>query len=325
MRALELFLTGLIDYAGLFPPAKLDLNTAFSNYIEYLGGKDSYILSRFICPSGKLKEFYETKGELKEKFDNVDTDKWISFSVLPVGGNNHKEFVSSFTEDLKTCDNFINYASEKIVIDVFEVKLPEELLTKHGLNPLKNFYSEITVMLNDTGFYNSRIFFELPSGKIDIAEIVAGSMAENNQKLTNLGLKFRTGGISADAFPTVEDTAKIIKYCRDFKIPFKATAGLHHPVRHFDKSVNTFMHGFFNIFGAGILAHKHSLSLKEITEIVKDENKESFKFTEDLFLWRDIETDCDSLAKAREELMLSFGSCSFDEPRQDIKEMGYEI
>src|SRR5215475_5990741 len=50
-------LSGLIDYAGLFPPAALDMPTAARKYAEYREGEYRWALGRFIVPAARLDEF----------------------------------------------------------------------------------------------------------------------------------------------------------------------------------------------------------------------------------------------------------------------------
>ena len=56
----QTLMTGLIDYAGLFPPAGLGMNEAVANYARDLGGTDAFALSKFICPASRLDELSES-------------------------------------------------------------------------------------------------------------------------------------------------------------------------------------------------------------------------------------------------------------------------
>src|SRR5439155_23923759 len=78
--------------------------------------------------------------------------------------------------------------------------------------------------------------------------------------LRRQGYKLRCGGLHASTFPSIEQVAHVITACRDAGVPLKFTAGLHHPLRHYDSAVQTHVHGFLNAFGAGVLAHARKLS-----------------------------------------------------------------
>jgi hypothetical protein len=54
MRAIDAFLDGIIDYAGLYPPADLDLPTALSNYAAYRRHPEARALGRFVLPLERL-------------------------------------------------------------------------------------------------------------------------------------------------------------------------------------------------------------------------------------------------------------------------------
>jgi hypothetical protein len=102
------------------------------------------------------------------------------------------------------------------------------------------------------------------------------------------------------------------------RVPIKFTAGLHHPVRIFHESVQTKMHGFLNVLGAGVLALEHDWTEKQIAEMLEDEDASSFSFAEDSFAWRQWKVATERVALHR-ELVTSLGSCSFDEPREDLR------
>ena len=133
--------------------------------------------------------------------------------------------------------------------------------------------------------------------------------------------KLRTGGTEAAAFPTAGQLADALLAARDAGVALKFTAGLHHPLRHFDEGLGTRMHGFLNVFAAVILAREHRLDAVEVPDILEDEDAASFRFEADGFAWRDRRVPTDALA-AHRKFVTSFGSCSFDEPRDDLRRLG---
>ena len=135
--------------------------------------------------------------------------------------------------------------------------------------------------------------------------------------------KIRTGGVTADAFPTAEQILSFMKACRKVGIRFKATAGLHHAVRGeyrltYDASPPMGeMFGFLNIAIAAALllsGRPDSVVLGALNERAKD----AFEFTNDGALWRNNWLASAELDAAHGEFFTGFGSCSFREPMADI-------
>jgi hypothetical protein len=80
------------------------------------------------------------------------------------------------------------------------------------------------------------------------------------------------------------------------------------------------MHGFLNVLGAGVLALEHQWNETEIIRMLDDEDPASFSFTDDFFGWRDWEISTAKIPERR-GLVTSLGSCSVDEPRDDLREL----
>ncbi len=83
------------------------------------------------------------------------------------------------------------------------------------------------------------------------------------------------------------------------------------------------MHGFINVFVAGVLAHARRLSEEDLQRVLADEDAASFVFTDDGLRWRDWHASTAEIAAARSDFVTSFGSCSFDEPRDDLRALGW--
>ena len=82
------------------------------------------------------------------------------------------------------------------------------------------------------------------------------------------------------------------------------------------------MYGFFNIFGAALLLSKHNLSEADLTAIISEEDLSQFAFDGSTFTWKNHQLSGDEIAFARQNVALSYGSCSFDEPREDLVAAG---
>ncbi|HEX3817429.1 MAG TPA: hypothetical protein VHW03_03985, partial [Chthoniobacterales bacterium] len=153
-------------------------------------------------------------------------------------------------------------------------------------------------------------FWEVPTN--DASETIAALAGRG------VGFKLRTGGVTAEAFPSDAEIARALVAAARHEVPIKFTAGLHHPVKKFHESVGTKMHGFLNVLGAGVLAAEHRWDEAQTTEMLADEDAKSFGFDTEVFRWREW-TITTRQIETRRRLVTSLGSCSFDEPRDDLR------
>ncbi|MFC4119132.1 hypothetical protein [Nonomuraea zeae] len=145
---------------------------------------------------------------------------------------------------------------------------------------------------------NVRLFVEVTPHKTAV-EVPGG-----------VGLKVRCGGASAEAFPPVEHLAQFIKFCVDQDIPFKATAGLHHAVRHFDPTLGVDRHGFLNL----VLAVCEAVEGRDPAPVLRTTDVGQL-----VRLARDVPEDT---AKQARRLLVSYGSCSTSTPVDDLRALG---
>jgi hypothetical protein len=137
----------------------------------------------------------------------------------------------------------------------------------------------------------------------------------------------RTGGITTDSFPRADEIARFIARCASIKLPFKATAGLHHPLcgvhalTYAPDSARGSMFGFLNVFAAAVFAHV-GLHESLLVEIVREQGVGAFRFTAGAMSWREHTASLDQVTTARRVLGISFGSCSFREPVDGLHELG---
>ncbi len=160
---------------------------------------------------------------------------------------------------------------------------------------------------------------ELPSGVyVEIADVsLLDAIAKHGQRA-----KIRTGGVTPDAFPAIGNVAEFLRACKAKGVAFKATAGLHHPLRcvkplTYEPNAPTgTMHGFLNVFlAAALLDHAEG--------ILAETDPRAFAFEDDQASWRGHSVSTDELRTMRKELATSFGSCSFEEPIRDLQELGW--
>jgi hypothetical protein len=139
--------------------------------------------------------------------------------------------------------------------------------------------------------------------------------------------KARTGGVVPEAIPGPAAVARFIGACAAAGVSWKATAGLHHPVRAEQALTDdpggprAVMHGFVNVFAAAALA-RAGAPLAELEAVLREEEPSAFRFDEDALRWRDRAVRSDDLARGRRDFAASFGSCSFAEPVGGLRTLG---
>lgn len=317
-------MNGIIDYAGLFPPADLPLDTAIQNYADYKKGDDARMLSRFIIPAARLDELAPYAEEL------FNEQNPFSFSVLGKGTEMTSEFHDEIEKVLDACNNFCRAHGPAVKTDMLEMKLPREAAFSHDVDLLEHLMDETAQKLRQSNKTPSGIFYEGffdESWKKDIEAILQAISTHNeNRKGDNknydfAAFKIRCGGVEPNHFPSVEQVAFMLSKARQYNVAVKGTAGLHHPVRHYYEEVQTKMHGFFNVFGGAMLGYAHDLNDDELQQILMEEDAEQFTFTHDAFSWKDYSIPTKDIKMLREVALLSYGSCSFDEPRDDLKKL----
>jgi hypothetical protein len=148
------------------------------------------------------------------------------------------------------------------------------------------------------------------------------------EHVTGAFAKVRTGGLTPDAIPEPEAVADFLYRAAQRRIPFKATAGLHHPIRslrpltYAADSPGAAMHGFINVFAAAAFAW-HDAGSNLLVAILTEQDARAFGFADDELRWRGRRLSCAQIQIARREFAHSFGSCSFEEPIADLHEIGY--
>jgi hypothetical protein len=299
LPSVRAFLSGIIDYAGLFPPAKLPLDEAIRNYARYRTEPESWILGRFVIPAARL-------AELEPYAHLFSSGSPAPIAVLGRGGETVADFLNGITADVEAIAHFRFRHGSGFLVDHYEVKLPAGALP----GPTMNVLQGPADALRRIGL---SAVYEVPAvAPVELFRQMRGGAA---------GIKLRCGGLEPAAFPSPEQVAAVITACRDNGLALKFTAGLHHPLRHFDAGLNARMHGFLNVFFAGMLA-PHVSSTEGLVPVLEDEDASDFVFDADGIRWRDLRIPLEEIVRSRREAVLSFGSCSFHEPRDDLRSLG---
>ncbi len=283
-NAIDSLLCDLIDYAGLYPPAGLDMYSAFRNHMSYMNGKHSSALGRFVVDLNRLPELCRVAGE---------SIREMRLSILATPALQLADLAPFLDDDLPIEAIEIRTDHPSEIRDLGERIIPSGIL----------------------------IYFEvrLPSVESETFDAIAETGAR---------VKLRTGGVIAEAFPSSEAIVNMLKVLADRRIPFKATAGLHHPIRgahpytYAPQSPVGMMHGFLNLFLAATLLYFDGAGA-EAKQLLEEKNAEAFSLSPEEIAYGSFRYTADQLRKAREEFAISFGSCSFEEPIRDLEALGW--
>ena len=286
-------LMGAIDYAGLFPPSAVSMPEAILNYATYRNSNYNWMLGRFVVTSARLGEFIEAARDFISRDGG---DAW-RLSVVVGGG---------VTEALNQIKEFNSAYGPGVICDVVEIRADDMGTIENTVASLPSY---------------ATAYFELSLGD-SLPDMVA-NLALHGQRA-----KIRTGGVTADAFPAARDIVRFVRTCLAANVPFKATAGLHHPIRCFRPltyeadSIKGTMHGFLNLFlMTGFAREGYRPTLLE--DVMEEEFDEVFQFEDKAVTWREDHTlNVWQIEALRQKGIQSFGSCSFDEPVADLQKLG---
>jgi len=300
--AIARLLSKSIDYAGLFPPAGLPVSEAIEMFKRYLQGRESWIINSIVLPIDRLTEAAGFFG-----------DTPLRLTAIPRSTEDSHQWLGRLEEDCSQLRSFLA-AHPLIAIQALEIPLPKP----GDASEIAKRVEELVPLVND-----QRVFLELPLGESSFRDELAATIAAlQRHRLSLWGIKLRMGGTVPDAFPSTSMVADVLATVRDNQIPIKFTAGLHHPLRHWNNDLGVHMHGFINVLMAAMFAHACRLPPKNIETIVADERSKDFVFSGNVARWLDLPIRTELIEDLR-RLILGFGSCSVDEPLDDLRTLGW--
>ena len=295
--SLRALLEQSIDYAGLFPPASLELEPALTNHSCYVRSPDRWMLNAFVLPVGQ----FDAAKQFLPRFDPMHP---LCISALGPKTENATAFREALLDADEAIRSLATHNVDLVSISQLEMFLPADV----DPSLLKEAGSIVGSL---------PVFWEAPAER---AERTIALLTEHNSNADHptFGYKMRTGGVTADAFPTSAQIAPALVEPETQQVPIKFTAGLHHPLRQYRAEAQTKMHGFLTVLGAAVLAAEHKWDAAQTAAMLEDEGVSSFKFDDEFFAWRDWKIDIQRL-RDRRRFVTTFGSCSFDEPREDLR------
>jgi hypothetical protein len=284
MTAIGAALEGLIDYAGLYPPAGLDMRAAVRNYRSYRKQKHSWMLGRFIVDLTRLDELGEVSGgALAEIPLSAIAAADADFSAIEVA------------------------RGRGLRIECIEIKCSEPLKIARICEQLPR---------------DVECCFEIP-----IAQ--KGSAAVDAIASVGARAKLRMGGVVAEAFPEPLQIAERMHLLADRGVGFKATAGLHHPVRsqhrltYAPDSPSGMMHGFTNVLCAAAVIRFGGL-VDDAVRVLEERDAAAFRVSDEAIAVHGFRWTAEQMREVR-EFFTGFGSCSFTEPIQDLEALGWPL
>lgn len=292
MSSARAFLAGIVDYAGLFPPASLDMQTAVRAYAAYRMESDRDLLGRFIVPVSRLEEFSHAADALLPR----DGSPW-ELSAIAADIGDARKAVLEFNR------GHSSGGAGRAVCDT--VEMPVATTTQ----------IEAAV----TGFREDfKLFLEVPvqANPQPLIAAISGTRA---------AAKIRTGGIVESAIPPSTQIVTFMQACIEAGVKFKATAGLHHAVRgkyrltYEAGSACAMMHGYVNVFLAAAFCAAGASDTA--LAVLEETDASAFHFDARGGWWREAHVDHASLERTRQTVALSFGSCSFEEPVGEARQL----
>jgi hypothetical protein len=343
-------LAGLIDYAGLFPPASLAMADAVSRYAGYRRGPHAWMLGRFIVPCARLDEFDAARRALADS--DVGAASPSPSPSGPVASCGEADADADADAGARPWRVSVlagsAVAADRVAIEAFNARyqgVPEAIgdamraarvATPACIDAVEvkvdavPDVARIAITLDGPW----RVWFEVAPGP------ALGSMLEAIASAGDrAGAKVRTGGVTPAAIPASSAVAQFLLACARAGVACKATAGLHHPLRapqrltYAADSPTAPMHGFVNVFLAATLArvlmsHQHADEsiVSTLVEMLDERDPRHLAWHDDRVVWRaggQYSLGVSAILSTRERFACSFGSCSFDEPIADLQHLGW--
>jgi hypothetical protein len=320
---------GLLDYAGLYPPATLAANDALAHYVAYRSQPYGWLLSRFVLGASHLSEI----GELSQYGFSKDAPLAIALVSREAMADIARLIASPLLRD--GCGVL---SSVEVVVDPSRSIREQCREVQQLLTALQRFLS-----LSES----PALFFEVPYGEawdvsfsalLEVLQELRREPSHGEEK-SIIGFKLRCGGASPSATPPPSLVSLVLSCCANLGVPVKFTAGLHQPFRHqvpaVDGGLEQVAHGYFNLlFAALVAAHdreegnrgersSRSVTAEELSSLISEVRSQHPQFTEQGLEWQGHFLSTETISRLRATQVISFGTCSFVEPLEEALKRGW--
>lgn len=294
-RSLDMLLGRVIDYAGLFPPAELSLPEAVSEFMSQVEGPASFLVNGIVVPA-HLAEALEKECEQQGLFDEGEA-LGVTLILKPQEGRTLAAEAALLAESWDG-DSWL----EPTAVECSCGPSPKDT----DLKALKALGQKLDVP----------VFLEFGwSG--DWKQ--AGERALTAWQ--GFGYKARMGGATKNDVPSARQAADFLVESAGMDVPFRFTAGLHHPLAHHDPIFGGWQHGFLNCLAAALAAYNDDAPAKELEKLLEMQSPGAFRFTDAAFHAGDRQFGVEALEMFG-DYCYGFGSCSISEPYEGLVRLG---
>jgi hypothetical protein len=281
------YLTAFVDDAAIFPPASSPLEQAVADHVDHRDEEYADLVGGFVVSDVKV-------ADLAACLPRVAGSAELGVNLVVTGGAGAIEPAVTWVS-----------RSEGLSLRAVEFALRDEEDLAHNAQRLVQVVDSLGGELDDV-----TVYAEPPI--LRGAPTHGWLAALDELAAREIHLKFRTGGVTEDLFPTPSQLAVCLEAALDRELPFKCTAGLHHAVRHRDEQTGFEHHGFLNV----LLATRASLD-----GATPDEVANVLAQTDGSALADRLSADPDEAARTR-RWFTSFGSCSVLDAHEDLVDLG---
>ena len=289
-------LANLVDYAGVFPPASLSVRDAVAGYRAARESDAFWMLGRFLIRATQLEELAAAATSTMAKGEAP----W-DISVV---------FDSEASDAASRASEFHAEMGPAMVVSAAEARITDP--SQHGIESL--FWTVASINPEVVPFLEVERTEDIDSQVGGIAAAIAACGRTG-------GAKIRCGGVTADFFPSPQEVGDFIMTAVELRVPFKATAGLHQPFRHFDTELGLMRHGFLNILIATAAAAEGA-DRSTVVDIIADTDPDDFRLSAAFARWRDLAIPGSALRRVRQRSFIGYGSCDFTEPVDALNDLG---
>ncbi len=281
---------GLIDYAGTFPPASLPMDEAVEEFRRIRTSPNRWVMGRFLSRASELERLAAVAtGSMRR-----GEPPWSIGVIFDITHGAAAALGQEFQREM----------APVMSVSSAEARATPEAPPGALIDAMATIDPDIAT------------FIEVDTAT-DLTDQIRDISSALRERGRPGGAKLRCGGTTPEAFPTVGDVSTFLWEASGSSIPFKATAGLHHPIRHRDEKLGVWRHGFVNILLASVACDAGE-SKSTVEQIVAETDPDAFAIGTMAASWRDVSLPGAAIARSRRSGFTAFGSCDVEEPLNDL-------